>query len=88
MAKAYIVDNTATQVVVGACKEVLVTVNLTAAQSVKVIDGIAGTTANVATIATCVIGNVFWYRDFAQGVRIIASGTVDVTVSANTGSTY
>lgn len=82
MAKAYIVDNTATQVS-GPARKVLITVNKTDAQSVKVIDGTAGTTANVATIAALVVGNRHEYWGFTSGVRIIASGACDITVSTD-----
>lgn len=89
MAKAYIVDSTATQVVTGACKEVLVQVNAALTGSIKVIDGTSGTTANVATITNPpVASSPYVYRDFINGVRIIASGACDITVSANTGTTY
>lgn len=88
MAKSYIVDSTQTQVVVGASKEVVVQVNAALTGSIKVIDGTTGTTANVATITNPAVGNYFIYRDFINGVRIIASGACDITVSANTGTTY
>lgn len=81
MAKAYIVDSTATQVA-GPCKRVIITVNKNDAQSVKVIDGTSGSTANVATIAALTAGQQYEYWDFATGVRIIASGACDITVCA------
>lgn len=80
MAKAYITDNTATQVS-GPCKRVLITINAALTGSIKVIDNTAGTTANVATITNPAVGNVFEYWDFATGVRIIASTTCDITVN-------
>lgn len=87
MAKSYIVDSTQTQVVVGQCKEVLLQVNAALTGSIKVIDGISGTTANVATITNPTVGSLYRYRDFTSGVRVIASTTCDITVSANTGGT-
>lgn len=86
MAKAYIVDTTQTQVLAGACKEVIVQVNAALTGSIKVIDGISGTTANVATITNPTVGSFYTYRDFINGVRIIASTTCDITVSANPGA--
>lgn len=79
MAYSYITDTTATQVETGAVKHAVIMVNLTAAQTIKVIDGTSGTTANVATIGSCVVGNIFHYYNLKNGFRVIASGTVDIT---------
>lgn len=79
MAYVNIVDNTATQVETGRVKHAVIMINLTAAQTIKVIDGTSGTTANVATIGSCVVGNIFHYYNLANGFRVIASGTVDIT---------
>jgi hypothetical protein len=83
MAKSYIVDSTATQVVSGACRKVLITVNAALTGNIKVIDGISGSTANVGTITNPTVGSRFEYWDFTSGVRIIASTTCDITVSAD-----
>lgn len=80
MAKAYIIDNTATQVS-GPADEVLITINAALTGSIKVIDGITGTTANVATITNPTVGNIFKYYGFNTGVRVIASTSCDITVS-------
>lgn len=80
MAKAYIVDGTAAQVS-GPCKKVLVTVNAALTGTIKVIDNTSGTTANVATITNPTVGSSYEYWDFVTGVRIIASGACDITVS-------
>jgi hypothetical protein len=84
MAKAYITTTAATQVVVGYSKEVLVQINADLVGTIKVIDGTTGTTANVATITNPLGGSFYTYRDLAVGVRIIASATCDITVSADT----
>jgi hypothetical protein len=81
MAKTYIVDTTPAQL--GSCEEVLIQVNAALTGTIKVIDGTSGTTANVATITNPGVGNLFRYRDFTSGVRVIASTTCDVTVSAS-----
>ena len=81
MAYSYIVDSTATQVESGYVGHAVITVNLTAAQTVKIIDGTSGSTANVATIAACTQGNVFHYYGLKTGLRVIASGTVDITAA-------
>lgn len=82
MAKSYITDNTATNVFVGPATKALITVNTALTGTIKVIDGITGTTANVATITNPTVGSAYEYWDFETGVRIIASTTCDITVSA------
>lgn len=83
MAKAYITDSTTTQVFTGPATRVLIQVNAALTGTIKVIDGITGSTANVATITNPTVGQPYEYWDFALGVRIIASTTCDITVSAN-----
>lgn len=85
MARSYIVDNTATQVETGAVSKVLITVNAALTGSIKVIDGTSGTTANVATITNPTVGSSYQYWNFASGVRVIASGACDITVSTDGG---
>lgn len=82
MAKAYIVDTTATNVA-GPSRKVLITVNAALTGTIKVIDGTSGTTANVATITNPTVGSQYEYWDFTTGVRIIASTTCDITVSTD-----
>ena len=81
--RAYIVDSTATQVVIGGARKVLLQVNAALTGSIKVIDNTTGTTANVATITNPVVGDQYEYWDFTAGVRIIASGACDITVSTD-----
>jgi hypothetical protein len=81
--KAYIVDNTETQVYSGRLRKVAIQVNAALTGSIKVIDGTSGTTANVATITNPTVGSRFEYWDFQTGVRIIASGACDITVMAD-----
>lgn len=80
MARANILDGTATQVA-GPASKIIIQVNAALTGSIKVIDGTTGSTANVATITNPVVGNVFEYWDFTVGVRVIASTTCDITVS-------
>jgi hypothetical protein len=80
MAKAYITDNTETQVS-GPCKKAIVQVNAALTGSIKVIDNTTGSTANVATITDPTVGTRYEYWNFAAGVRIVASGACDITVS-------
>lgn len=83
MARSYITDNTATNVLTGRVRKAIVQVNAALTGSIKVIDGTSGTTANVATITNPTAGSQYEYWDFATGVRIIASGSCDITVSAD-----
>lgn len=79
-----ITDDTATQVLSGACKRVLIQANAALTGTIKVIDGTSGTTANVATITNPTVGSQYEYWTFGTGVRIIASGACNITVSAST----
>lgn len=81
MAKAYITTNAETQVA-GPSKRVIITVNAALTGSIKVLDNTTGSTANVATITNPTVGSRYEYWDFATGVRIVASGACDITVSA------
>jgi len=85
MAKSMITDNTATNVLTGRCPKVIIQVNAALTGNIKVIDGITGTTADVATITNPTVGSIYEYWDFATGVRVIASTTCDITVSAESG---
>lgn len=85
MGRRYIVDNTETQVETSAVSKILITVNAALSGSIKVIDGLSGTTANVATITNPTVGSSYEYWNFATGVRIIASGACDITVSVDGG---
>jgi len=79
MAYSYITSATTTQVG-SACKKVVVVVNTALTGTIKVIDGITGTTANVATITNPGVGAMFTYFDLNSGVRIVTSATCDITV--------
>lgn len=83
MAKAYIVDSTATQVDTGFVNKAIIQVNAALTGSIKVIDGTSGTTANVATITNPTVGSFYEYWGFNTGVRVIASTTCDITVSTD-----
>jgi hypothetical protein len=81
MAKAYITGDTATQVETGRVSRVLIQANAALTGTIKVIDGTSGTTANVATITNPTVGTRYEYWNFSTGVRVIASGACDITVS-------
>jgi len=76
-----ITDGTATQVETGFVSKVILQVNSSLTGTIKVIDNTTGTTANVATITNPVVGDTYEYWDFSSGVRIIASGACNITVS-------
>ena len=80
MAKKYITDDTETQVS-GPCKKCLITVNAALTGNIIVVDGITGSTANVATITNPTVGSSYVYYDFTSGVRIKASGACNITVN-------
>ncbi len=69
----------------GRVRKAVITVNAALTGTIKVIDGISGTTANVATITNPTVGSSYEYWDFQNGVRVIASGSCDITVNADGG---
>ena len=81
MAKAYITTATTTQVC-GPIKKVLITVNTALTGTSTVVDGLTGSTANVAVITNPAVGSQYEYWDFAVGVRIVTSAICDITVNA------
>ena len=81
MAYKYITDNTATNVESGYVKKAIIQVNAALTGSIKVIDGITGTDANVATITNPTVGSKYEYNGLKTGFRIIASGSCDITAS-------
>lgn len=82
MAYKYITTDAETQVS-GPCRKVIVQVNAALTGSIKVIDNTTGSTANVATITNPTVGSKYEYWDFKTGVRIVASGACDITVSTD-----
>jgi hypothetical protein len=83
LAYSYITTATTTQTATGYVKEAIITVNAALTGTIKVIDGTAGTTANVATITNPGIGASFTYKTLQNGLRIITSATCDITASAS-----
>ena len=83
MAKVYITTAATTQCATGNIRKVRITVNTALTGTIGVIDGTAGTTANVATITNPTVGNSFEYWDFQQGVRVVTSASCDITVNTD-----
>ncbi len=82
MAYSYITTGTTTQVKTGAVYKTLITVNADLTGTIKIIDGTAGTTANVATITNpTAAGKIFEYWNLQNGLRIVTSTTCDITVN-------
>lgn len=81
MAKTYITTGATTQCFTGAARKVRITVNAALTGTITVIDGTAGTTANVAIITNPTVGNSYEYWDFQTGVRIVTSTTCDICVN-------
>lgn len=59
-----------------------ITINTTAAGSIKIIDNISGTTANVGTIVLSAPIGTYWYNcSISKGLRIVTAGASDITIS-------
>ena len=83
MAYAHITDNTATNVMTGKVRKAIITVNTALTGTISVYDAISGTSPVVAVITNPTVGTQYEYWDFQTGVRIAASTTCDITVSAD-----
>lgn len=79
--KKYITAGATTQVFSGNGRLVSITFNQATTGTIKLIDGIAGTTANIATIGIGVPAQTLWYNlMIGAGLRIVNSATEDFTV--------
>lgn len=84
--KNNITTATTTQVATGKCILHSIVVNTAAAGTIKIIDGIAGTTANVGTLAASVAAGTYLYDvQMAAGIRIVTAAASDLTVTYTTG---
>lgn len=79
--KAYITAAATTQVHTGKVKKVFIQVNAALTGTITVIDGTAGTTANVAVITNPTVGSTYEYWDFTEGLRIVTNASCDITVN-------
>lgn len=71
-----------TQVFTGRGLLQAITVNTTAAGTIKLIDNTAGSTANVGTIVASASPGTYWYNcSIANGLRIITAAASDITVT-------
>jgi len=77
----YIVDAATTQILTGQGALVRITINKATAGTIKIIDGISGSTANIATIAALTNPMTLDYSvQVVSGIRIINSNNEDITV--------
>lgn len=84
MAYVHITDSTATVVETNRIKKAIVQVNADLTGSITVYDAIGSATSpTVAVITNPKAGTIFQYWDFKTGVKIVASGTCDITVSTS-----
>jgi hypothetical protein len=78
---AYIDTATTTQVFTGKCKLIAIVVGETAAGAISIIDGIAGSTANVGTLKTSIVeGRYEFNASIAAGIRIVTAAASKITV--------
>ena len=78
---SYIATATTTQVVTGAGKIIGILVGETAVGSIKVIDGTAGTTTNLAELKASIAEGFYPIRAaFGSGLRIVTGGASKITV--------
>lgn len=76
-----ITSATTTQVYTGQAMLVRIVVNTTAAGTIKVIDDVTGTTANIATLKASVVENSYEFGVLcATGIRIVTGAASDITV--------
>lgn len=77
----YITTATTTQVLTGQGTLVRIIVNTTAAGTIGIIDGIAGTTVNVGQMKASIPENSYEYGiQVVSGVRIVTGAASDITV--------
>ena len=83
MIYSHITSNAPTQVYTGPVKKAIIQVNAALTGTIKVIDGVSGTSANVATITNPTVGTKYEYWGIVTGLLVIASGNCDITASAD-----
>jgi hypothetical protein len=79
-----IITATTTQVFTGKAKAVYIQINATPTGNVTVIDGTSGTTSTHGVVTAPTVGMFLRFYKFGSGVRIITTGTPDITVYVDT----
>lgn len=70
-----------TQIATGRGTLQSIVVNTTAAGSVKIIDDITGTTANIGTLKSSIVEGTYTYNIvFSKGLRIVTAAASDITI--------
>ncbi len=81
---SHITDSTATVVSSDRIRTAMIQVNASLTGTITVYDAIGSDTSpTVAVITNPTVGTRFIYHDFKTGVKVVASGTCDITVSAS-----
>ena len=77
----YISTATTTQVAIGAVRLVAIVVTETSAGSIKIIDGTAGTTTNVAELKASIAEGTYEFGcELTSGLRIVTAGASKITI--------
>lgn len=83
MAYQHITDTTATQVMTGPVRKAVIQVNAALTGTITIYDSATTTTPTVAVITNPTVGSYYEYWNLASGMRVVASGTCDITASAD-----
>lgn len=84
MIKSNITTATTTQVFTGKAKAVYIQINATPTGNVTIIDGVSGTTSTHGVVTAPTVGMMIRAYQFTTGVRIVTTGTPDITVYVDT----
>jgi hypothetical protein len=84
MVIANITSATTTQVFTGKAKQIWIQVNATPTGNVTIIDGTTGSTSTHGVVTAPTVGMLIRAFKFDNGVRIVTTGTPDITVSVDT----
>lgn len=81
---ANITSAATTQVFTGKAKAVYIQVNATPTGNITIIDGTSGTTSTHGVVTAPTAGMLIRAYKFTSGVRIVTTGTPDITVYVST----
>ncbi len=84
MQRANITSATTTQVHTGKAKAVYIQVNATPTGNITIVDGTSGTTSTHGVVTAPTVGMFIRAYDFSTGVRIVTTGSPDITVYVDT----
>lgn len=79
-----ITSATTTQVYTGKAKMIIIQVNTTPTGNITIIDGTSGTTSTHGVVTAPTVGQRIHAYKFLSGVRIVTTGTPDITVYVDT----